>query len=110
MSKNGSTYHRLLNSSEWRELRARQLDLHPFCEDCGKLGILEPATEVHHLRPVESVPEGAARRALCYDKDNVVSLCHRCHAERHKALKSHSVETAQARAKAEAAAFWQRFS
>lgn len=39
--------HRLYGRS-WREQRRKYLQSHPWCEDCLKVGIYNPATEVHH--------------------------------------------------------------
>ncbi len=90
MSRNGSAYHRLLNTSRWRELRARQLSCHPLCEDCMKMGLIIPATEVHHVVPVESAGDRERMTRLAYDPGNLVSLCPTCHTERHRQLRSHS--------------------
>lgn len=109
MSKNNSAYHRLLNTQRWRELRARQLSVLPLCADCSKRGIIVPATEVHHVIPVESAAGDPSRMSrLAYDPCNLVSLCADCHDERHRAMRSHSAAENERRAKEEAAAFWRR--
>ena len=106
MSRNGTPYHRLLNTSRWRYLRGLQLDRHPSCADCAQRGVLATATDVHHVMPVETGATPERMAMLCYDEGNLVSLCHACHAERHRVLRSHSRAERERRAKAGAAAFW----
>lgn len=106
MSRNGTPYHRLLNTSRWRRLRAAQLDRQPFCADCATRGRIMPATDVHHATPVETGGTPERMAMLCYDEGNLVSLCHACHAERHRAMKSHSGAERERRTRAGAAAFW----
>lgn len=67
--------------SKWRRLSERYRHDNPICEDCDKQDIVEPATEVHHIIPISDEPE----RRL--DVNNLVSLCHRCHHERHRELR-----------------------
>lgn len=112
MSRNGSTYHRLLNSAAWRRLRAAQLESAPFCADCHALGVLTPATEVHHAVAVEETASPEAMRLRAYDPANLVSLCASCHAERHRRMKSagRRRQNAEARAEEETRAFWERFA
>lgn len=112
MSRNGTPYHRLLNSTQWRTLRARQLEISPFCLDCCKEGVLTEATEVHHVRPVETGRTPEAMAALAYDSGNLVSLCRRCHHERHRKLGSHADAKGRAEEKVckEVKDFWERYS
>lgn len=106
MSKNGSAYHRLLNTARWRRLRAAQLDLCPLCADCRTEGVLTPVTEVHHVVPVETARSSAEMARLCYEPLNLVSLCAACHYRRHKELRSHSAEESRRRAGQRARGFW----
>ena len=55
----------------WREVRAKYVLTHPFCEECFKKGILVPVEEVHHIIPVN---EGGTNEA-----HNLMSLCKSCH-------------------------------
>lgn len=55
---------------------------HPLCEMCEREGRLTPATEVHHIAPVEDMPEDR-QVALMFDLHNLMSLCHRHHVEVH---------------------------
>lgn len=108
MSRNGTAYHRLLNTARWRALRRRVLDASPFCADCRVDGVLTEATEVHHTVPVDEGATPERMAALAYDPGNLVALCRECHRKRHKALLSHSPATRRRRASEEAAAFWER--
>lgn len=109
MSRNDSTYHRLLNTKAWRVLRAGLLEKSPFCRDCERKGIVAPATEVHHLRAVERVKDPERMRRLAYDPANCVCLCHPCHMERHRQMRSQSRSERQQRARATARAFVGRY-
>lgn len=109
MSRNGSAYHRLLNTTAWRSTRSAALESQPFCVDCAKRGILTPATDVHHIKPVESIKDPETMVRMTYDQRNLACLCHHCHVERHKLMRSHSKEESRKRAKEEAAEFMRRF-
>lgn len=82
------TYVKLINSQTWRNLRNKHLKGRPLCEECRNKGIYTSATEVHHRIPVESATSEKEMRRLAYDSNNLVSLCHECHIEAHKALHS----------------------
>lgn len=94
MSRN-PIYIKLINSARWKELRIEKLKVNPVCEECAKHGISTLATEVHHIRPVESVVGVAAMERLMFDRMNLQSLCHACHAEIHRRAFSHSKESVQ---------------
>lgn len=79
-------YTQWMNSREWRNLRTVTLRAHPLCAACSRRGIVTSATEVHHIRPVESGRDIETRRALAFDPANVEPLCHACHIEAHKAM------------------------
>lgn len=109
MSRNGTPYHRLLNSPRWKALRAFKLDCNPFCEDCARQGMIVPAEEVHHIRPVEYErnPDRMAQRA--FDPGNLAALCRECHRDRHRQMRSHSPRENAERAKRDAEEFWKKF-
>ena len=46
-------YRRLIHSNRWIKLRRAKLTACPLCEDCKETGRITPATEVHHIKPVE---------------------------------------------------------
>lgn len=58
----------------WR--RVRQLALHRdhyLCQACLKNNRITPATEVHHVKPLELYPD------LALELSNLTSLCWQCH-------------------------------
>ncbi|WP_073346078.1 HNH endonuclease [Bacteroides congonensis] len=89
MSKN-KDYIKLINCHRWRKLRNEQLKRNPLCNVCGDI-----ATEVHHLRPIESEKEFDRMETLAYDPNNLQSLCHKCHSATHIAMKKHKKQTNQ---------------
>lgn len=58
----------------WKKFRQSFLYQHPLCAVCEKKGLLTPATEVHHIKPLS---EGGER----LDPRNCMALCHVCHTE-----------------------------
>lgn len=108
MARNNTPYHRLLATSRWRELRAWQLGRAPFCEDCLKSGIYTEAIDVHHVVPVNTEVSKELMEMLAYDRGNLVSLCRKCHIQRHKEMKSHDREKKAERTRKEAEDFWRR--
>lgn len=65
----------------WTKCRNAYFSEHPLCEDCLEKGITEPAREVHHIKPVEF--GGDVR-----NWENLISLCSKCHHQRHINLKA----------------------
>ncbi len=96
-------YIALINTARWRRCRSAVLAHEPLCRRCKEQGRVTAATEVHHIEPLESVPDPARRAALAYDLHNLMPLCHDCHAALHKEMKGKS--GAAARSKAAAARF-----
>lgn len=77
-------YHKLLNTTRWREMRARRLAADKYlCQQCRARGKLTPANQVHHVIPIETAHTRADMQALCYDFNNTISLCERCHTQVH---------------------------
>ena len=99
----------MIQSKAWRDLRTRKLHDQPLCEHCRREGRLTPATEVHHAVPVETARTAEGMRRLMFAPGNLVSLCHDCHAEAHRRLRSHGKEEAARRKQQEAAAFARRY-
>ncbi len=54
-------------------MRQEQLLAEPFCRACAKQGKRTKATEVDHIQPHRGV------MALFQDRQNLQSLCHKCH-------------------------------
>lgn len=76
-------YKRLIHSERWLKLRRDTLTRHPCCQRCAADGIVTPATEVHHVRPVEDAVSYREKVRLMYDPTNLRALCHNCHVLTH---------------------------
>lgn len=72
-------YVRLMNSAEWRRLRARKLQEQPLCEECLRHGVVRSADCIHHIREVESGRTEQECTRLAFAMTNLMSLCYRCH-------------------------------
>lgn len=79
-------YIRGINSKRWRQLRHDILTRHPLCQRCEEEGRITPATEVHHIRPVEDGVTSADRARLLFDPHNLRALCHACHIATHQEM------------------------
>lgn len=88
----GKLYIKLMNSKQWKLLRARKLAANPLCERHLEEGKVVAASVVHHIVEVESGHTEAECRALAFSWANLQSLCRECHADIHKAERSHSKE------------------
>lgn len=95
--RHGSLYTKLIQSKEWRQLRAQVLSEQPLCQWCKAKGYVVAAREVHHLVEVESGRTEADVRRLMFARTNVVALCHECHASYHKEQRYHSTEKVKER-------------
>ena len=83
MSRN-PIYKQLIRSKEWKLLRIKKLKSNPLCEQCKQSNKIVPATEVHHVIPVESVSGYYQMKQLMFQYSNLKSLCHCCHVEIHR--------------------------
>lgn len=62
------------HSTAWRRIRQQALHRdHYLCQECLKKKKVTPATEVHHIVPLESAP------SLGLELSNLQSLCWYCH-------------------------------
>ena len=86
MSRN-LEYMKLINTWRWQKLRTAQLSDTPLCERCRSEGRLTPATQVHHVVPVESTHDPVAMKNLAYDRANLMSVCEACHKAIHEELR-----------------------
>lgn len=84
--KHSEEYSRLIGSVRWRKLRARYLAAYSLCAECSRKGLIVPATEVHHIVPVERGRDAEQRASLAYDPANLMGLCHGCHVELHRVM------------------------
>ena len=78
---NWSKYY---NSKAWYTLRNSYIREHPLCEECLAKDKIKPAEEVHHIIPFSQGANQEERWELLLDTDNLISLCHDCHKEKHK--------------------------
>lgn len=95
-------YQKLLNSPEWKKLRAWKLSVNPLCELCQAEGYVRLAVDVHHKRPVEGASRLIGRDGMverCYSRTNLQSLCVQCHIRVHQEMKSHKKKEVQANKK-----------
>ena len=60
-------YNKLIHKNKWLKLRKAKLSSNPICERCKE----KPATEVHHIKPVED-GIGSERYRLMYDPSRKV--------------------------------------
>lgn len=84
----GKEYIKLMNSKEWRQLRAAKLSKDPYCEECLKHGEHRFASVVHHRVEVESGLTPADCKRLAFDINNLESVCPQCHREIHRNRKT----------------------
>lgn len=89
----------MIQSTAWRDLRGRKLKECPLCEECQREGRTVPATEVHHIVPVESVSSVEQMRRMMFNPGNLESICHTCHVEIHRRMFSHTKESVKANQK-----------
>ena len=66
-------YSKLYKTARWQRLRKRVLSAQPLCVECGRYGILTPATVVDHITPHKG------NQRLFWDEDNLQALCKSCH-------------------------------
>ena len=78
MSRNPH-YIKMINSNKWKLLRAKKLQSNPVCEMC----------EANNRSTL-------GMRQLMFDYNNLESLCHSCHSDKHRRAFSHSKEAVQA--------------
>lgn len=102
-------YKKLIAKNRWQKLRKAQLSKHPLCERCKEDGKLVPATEVHHVTPVEDGLTATDKAALMYNPSNLISLCHDCHVKTHTEMGRGGKAGARNRAKRQIAGFVKKF-
>lgn len=109
MIQRDEDYVKLLNSTAWRNLRARVISAHPLCEECERNGFFHTATEVHHVVPVQRGKSYEEKAELCFDPNNLRALCHRCHVNVHRSMGKSAREAEKKRRKDEAEDFIRTF-
>lgn len=109
MKPKDSRYYRLIQSTRWRQLRQSMLTEHPLCELCLERGLYVSATEVHHKEPCETATSDADMERLMFTPSNLQCLCHQCHQDEHRRLRSRSRDEIRRRNDARAARFAEKF-
>lgn len=102
-------YRRLIHTAQWVRLRRAKLTAFPLCERCMEEGRLAPATEVHHIRPVEEGLTLREKEQLMFDPHNLRALCHECHVKTHTEMGRCGKKQAKERAEAYLLRFKDRF-
>lgn len=108
MSRN-PIYIKLINSKRWKSLRVDKLKANPVCQECEIKGVSTLATEVHHIKPVESMHDEESMKRLMFSYSNLMSLCNACHYDIHAAAFSHSKEAIKANNKRTTQRFFDEF-
>lgn len=81
-------------SIEWKNTRSAYLSKVAWlCEQCQERGLITPAVEVHHIRPLtaKSIRDPAERTSF----DNLKALCVKCHDEIHAEMKKKKLTEAK---------------
>jgi len=91
--KDNINYKAVYNTSTWRKLRLLYLSENPLCEKCIKKDKITPATQVHHIIPIDEGNSISEKKTLGYNWDNLEALCEECHQAEHK--KRHKVNLIQ---------------
>jgi len=60
----------------WQKARLNFLKMNPLCVECYKSGVLEPATDVDHIKPHKG------DMVLFWDRSNWQGLCKSCHSRK----------------------------
>lgn len=102
-------YRRLIHTAQWVRLRRSKLTAFPLCERCREEGRLAPATEVHHIRPVEEGLTLREKEQLMFDPHNLRALCHECHVKTHTEMGRCGKKQAKERAETHLLHFKDRF-
>lgn len=108
MSKD-KDYNRLIHTTRWLMLRRDKLTVYPLCEVCQAQGRIRPATEVHHVKPVEDAITLREKERLMYDYHNLQALCHECHVQAHRDLGKWNKEQTKRRTQQHLERFKQKF-
>ena len=73
----------IYNTTTWKKLRSAYLMDHPLCEVCLQDEKVEPAVEVHHIKPISTGNDEWEMRDLAFDPYNIMALCEFHHHEIH---------------------------
>ena len=74
---------RFYTTTFWRNRRKAFLEDHNYlCQVCLSKGLIEAATEVHHIIPLTA--ENINDPRITVDETNLMALCDSCHDEQHR--------------------------
>ena len=73
-SHGGDERHKLYTGRRWRKLRAQILRQQPLCRECLRLGFIQEASVVDHIRG-----HGAGWQEHFFTPSNLQPLCTDCH-------------------------------
>lgn len=103
-------YRKLINTRKWQKLRHQALiKTNYLCAVCLENDITTPATEVHHIAPVETGANLLHMKQLCYDPNNLLPVCRECHKNEHIKLNSYTKNEVQKRNEARTKSFTDKF-
>ena len=102
-------YNKMIHTARWLRLRRDKLSGFPLCERCEEEGRYTPATEVHHVIPVEHGLTREEKERLMFDYFNLRALCNDCHVKAHIEMGRSGKKQAKGRAKAHLEKFIKRF-
>ncbi len=103
-------YNRMIHNSRWLKLKRAKITANPECERCAEEGRpAVPATEIHHIKPVEDGLTPSERERLMYDFHNLRSLCHDCHIKTHVELGRSGKAHAKRKTKEQLESFRKKF-
>lgn len=99
----------MIHTVRWLYLRRDKLTASPLCQRCEEEGRVTPATEVHHIIPVERALTRLEKERLMFDPTNLRALCHDCHVKTHTEMGRSGKELAKKRAEEHLQRFKERF-
>jgi len=83
MSHSDERIEAFYTSRAWRKCREAVLKENNYlCQVCLSKGLIEPAVEVHHIKPL--TPETVDDPRIALDMSNLMALCDACHDAQHR--------------------------
>lgn len=81
----------LYQDKRWKKLREAYRALHPLCEICEMEGYVTPQDAIHHLHIISSGETLEEQQALCFDPNNLCSVCRHHHDVFHEYLRHYGL-------------------
>ena len=82
VNNNRAERKKIYNTARWQATRKLVLQMQPLCAECMRMGVIEPAVDVHHIDSFMNY-KGAMREKMAFDFDNLQGLCKSCHGRHH---------------------------